>query len=85
MYIDLSILQSHSHTNTRAHAHIPTHPHTPCVKCEKVMFLIQLLHVLASCGVQLCNKAKKKMKEARFKTQYSHHSDDFVARLMSGI
>ena len=85
MYIDFSILQSHSHTHTRAHADIPTHPHTPCVKCEKVMSLVQLLRVLASCCLQPCNKAKRKMKEARFKTQYSHHGDDFVAGLLSGM
>ena len=81
--IDFSILQSHSNTctHTCAHGHTPT----PCVKCEKVMFSIQLLCVLASCCVQPCNKAKTRMKEARLMIQYSHNSDDFVARLLSGI
>ena len=81
--IDFSILQSHSNTctHTRVHGHTPT----PCVKCERVMFLIQLLRVLASCFVQPCNKAKTRMKEARFKIQYSPNSDDLVARLLSAI
>ena len=81
--IDFIILQAHSHTCThrRAHGHTPT----PCVKCEKVVFLIQLLCVLASCCVQPCNKARTRMKEARLKIQYSRNSDDFVARLLSGI